>query len=141
MTQIEVGFNEYNDEYVRMSIYIHGDKILTGFAFEYSDAEYYSIAMAVHNVSPDVYIFEPSTIDNNIKKCAFISQSGESDRVDVLLKYTAIPRQDKNTQDYTGAKIQGLYIKDFIAYDENKHEIQYEIRDELVGNYEQQIEA
>ncbi|MAZ36883.1 MAG: hypothetical protein CL842_05475, partial [Crocinitomicaceae bacterium] len=134
LTQIEVGFNEYNNEYVQMSILIPDDKTLTGFAFDYSNGEYYNISIAVHNVTPDVFIFEPSTIDNNIKRCAFVSQSGVSDKIDIIFKYTTIPRQDKNTQAYTGAKIQGLRVEDFIAYDDNKHEIQYEVQDMLMEN-------
>ena len=144
LTQIEVGFNEYNGEYVQMSVFIPGDKTLTGFAFDYSDAEYYNIAMAAQNVSPNTFIYEPSTIDPRIKRCAFITQSGVKDKIDILFKYTATARHDKNTQEYTGPKIQGLRVTDFIAYDENRQEIQYEIQDALVENsalYEQPNES
>ena len=133
LTRIEVGFNEYNGEYVQMSVLIPDDKTLTGFAFDHSDGDYHGIAMAAQNVSPDAFIYEPSTIDESIKRCAFISQFGVKDRIDVLFRYTAT-RKDKNTQEYTGASIQGLHVKDFIAYDENRQEIQYEIRDALVEN-------
>lgn len=144
LTQIEVGFNEYNGEYVQMSVFIPDDKTLTGFAFDYSDAEYYNIAMAAQNVSPNTFIYEPSTIDHSIKRCAFITQSGVKDKVDIIFKYMATARQDKNTQEYTGAKIQGLRVTDFIAYDENRQEIQYEIQNVLVENsalYEQPNES
>ena len=134
LTRIEVGFNEYNGEYVQMSVLIPDDKTLTGFAFDHSDAEYYNIAMAAQNVSPNVFIYEPSTIDTRIKRCAFITQSGVKNRIDILYKYTATARQDKNTQEYTGPKIQGLRVTDFIAYDENRQEIQYEIQDALIEN-------
>ena len=142
LTRIEVGFNEYNGEYVQMSVLIPDDKTLTGFAFDYSDAEYYNIAMAAHNVSPNAFIYEPSTIDTRIKRCAFVAQSGVKNRIDVVYKYTATARHDKNTQEYTGPNIQGLRVTDFIAYDENRQEIQYEIQDVLVENsalYEQPI--
>ena len=134
MTQIVVGFNEYNDEYVQMSVFIPGDKTLSGFAFDYGDAEYYNVSMVAQTVSPNTFMFEPSTLDDRIKRCAFITQYGVKDRVDVIFKYTTTPRQDKNTQEYAGSKIQGLHVKDFIAYDVNRQEIQYEIHDELVEN-------
>ena len=144
LTHIEVGFNEYNGEYVQMIILIPDDKTVTGFAFDHSDAEYYNIAMAAQNVSPNAFIYEPSTIDHRVKRCAFVAQSGVKDKIDILFKYTATARQDKNTQEYTGSKIQGLHVIDFIAYDENRQEIQHEIQDALVENsalYEQPNES
>ena len=127
-----------------MSVLIPDDKTLTGFAFDHSDSDYYSIAMAAQNVSPDTFIYEPSTIDARIKRCAFISQSGAKNRIDILFKYTSTPREDKNTQEYTGPKIQGLRVTDFIAYDENRQELVYEIQDVLIENnalYGQPIES
>ena len=131
LTHIMVGFNEYTEGTVKMSVLIPDDKTLSGFAFDHSDGDAYNISMAVKSVTPDKFMYEPSTINSSIKRCAFIASSGVAGRVDIEFDYVASPKD--GTQDTTGAKIQGLRVVEFIAYDELRQEIQSEIRDELVS--------
>ena len=131
---LRVGFDEYNTERVKMTLLIPSDKKVSGFAFEYSDADHYTISMAPESTTPASFMYEPTAIDTSIKRCAFITTSDVSNKVDIVFRYTSTPKQD--TQDGNGPNIQGLRIENFIAYDENRQEVVYEIRDALVSNPE-----
>ena len=131
---LTVGFDEYSSGHVKMTLLIPDDKKISGFAFEHSDAEYYTISMAPESTTPETFMYEPTTINENIKRCAFITSNVVSNKVDIVFTYTATAKQEKFTQEYNGPKIKGLHIQNFIAYDENRQEVVYEIRDALVEN-------
>lgn len=128
---LTVGFNEYSSGHVKMTLLIPDDEKISGFAFEHTDADHYTISMAPESTTPDTFMYEPTSIDENIKRCAFITTNVVSNKVDIIFTYTSRPKQDTA---YDGPKIQGLRIQNFIGYDEMRQEVAYEIRDALVEN-------
>jgi hypothetical protein len=131
---VQAGFNEYNNDYVKMSVVVPSGKIVSGFAFDHSDAENYSISMAPEKVVPDVFMYEPSVIDSRVKRCAFVATSEVKENIEIIFKYTATGKEGLDTREYTGPAIQGLSITDFILYDANRQDLLYEVNDNLEEN-------